>query len=292
VQRAACEAWRKPDGQAFARATQEWTGVRPDPCRAQPITDLAEAVVTLQVAREAEGAPKDRRPAGARWHADSRGQADAGIRWLHLGKETAVDAAWRRAYALGLGLSHALQERLPEARHALSLARDLAPDALTRARAVAVLASVAARQNAPDETEALVREAEALVGPHPALDRIRGDAWANVWEWSRAAAPYARSASGAPQDDESWRRLALALSSAGQFPAALAAAREGLELNPRDTDLLRLQATALPVGAPLRATALDAHLQTRLADRTPGIRLACSFQVQGCATEREPVHVH
>jgi hypothetical protein len=84
---------------------------------------------------------------------------------------------------------------------------------------------------------------------------------------------------------------------AGDSYAALDATRSGLAVQPRDGDLLRVQALALQapglrVDASTRAAAQAAFLERRTPDAAPSIRGKCSANVPGCANERIPVHVH
>ncbi|MCU0659886.1 MAG: hypothetical protein MUF64_32860 [Polyangiaceae bacterium] len=192
-------------------------------------------------------------------------------------------------------MTHALQERLDEARPSLQRALELAPGGAERARVLATLATVAARQGRVEETEQWLGQAAALVPGAPALARIRGEAMAQVWRWQDAVGPLREAAQQAPLDDGLQAQLALALGSAGQHAEALEVARRGLVLQPRDADLLRVQALALDAlgGAPDETRAArDAYLTCRTPDEAPRVRGACSRDVPGCALERNPVHVH
>jgi tetratricopeptide (TPR) repeat protein len=156
-----------------------------------------------------------------------------------------------------------------------------------------LLAQVAARQGRLDESLALVDRACPLVDDEPALARTRGEAFAQVWRWSEAVAPLAEAVRGAPLDDAGLVALALALGSAGDPERALSVAREGLALQPRDPDLLRIQSlSATALGAPDAARAREAFLAWRVPDDGPRFRAACSRTVPGCAVERTPVHTH
>jgi hypothetical protein len=87
--------------------------------------------------------------------------------------------------------------------------------------------------------------------------------------------------------------LALALGSAGDDRGALDAAQRGLSLQPRDPDLLRVQALSLEaLRGPRAVEAREVYLDHRVADDTPRVRARCSANVPGCALERNPVHVH
>jgi hypothetical protein len=66
-------------------------------------------------------------------------------------------------------------------------------------------------------------------------------------------------------------------------------------LQPRDHDLLRIQALGLQrLGAPAPQVdaALAAYLAVQPADMIPRVKAKCSAKVPGCAHERNPVHVH
>jgi hypothetical protein len=87
----------------------------------------------------------------------------------------------------------------------------------------------------------------------------------------------------------------VALGSAGEPEAALDATARGLLLQPRDADMLRVQALALEaLGAGEAETerAKSAFAAFRPPDDAPQVRAGCSKTVPGCALERIPVHVH
>ena len=74
---------------------------------------------------------------------------------------------------------------------------------------------------------------------------------------------------------------------------ALAAAATGLELAPRDPDLLRSQATALAgLGAPEAPAALAAYDRFRSPDNSAELRISCAGDSVRCAREREQGHTH
>jgi predicted Zn-dependent protease len=130
---------------------------------------------------------------------------------------------------------------------------------------------------------------------HPALAALRAQALTSVWRWSEALGPLRQCTVAAPRDSMAWSRLAIAAGSAGAPRIALDASARGLSLQPRDADMLRVQALALEsVGAePARVVAArDAYLAYRPPDDAPGIRAACARNVAGCARERLSVHVH
>jgi predicted Zn-dependent protease len=146
-----------------------------------------------------------------------------------------------------------------------------------------------------DEAIAWVDRAALLTPDHPALAAIRGEALTAVWRFREAIAPLARVAEAAPRDDTAWTALALARGSAGDDLGALDAAHRGLAIQPRDQDLLRVQALSLrALGAPEDEVlaAQRAYLAYRPADAIPRVKAKCSKAVPGCANERSPVHVH
>jgi tetratricopeptide (TPR) repeat protein len=263
VQEAACADARAPRGRAFLDASRKVTGTPLLPCVTQPLTDIAR--VELWIGPGSEGKP------------------------------TSAVPAWRRLHEHGLALLHAVQERLDEARPSLQRALELAPGPSERAQVLAALATVAARQGRVEETETWLRQAEALAPGSPALARIRGEALAQVWRWQEAVGPLREASSKAPLDDGLMAQFAVALGSAGQNEEALEVARRGLFLQPRDADLLRVQALsldALRADPALVREAREAYLTCRTPDEAPRVRAACSRDVPGCALERNPVHTH
>src|SRR5260221_11754875 len=122
VQKLGCEDAKSARARSFAEAQRTLyrikalhdTELRPalDACAAQPLTEIGAA--TIQIG------------AGA----IASNEAPAFV----------------RSYALGLGLTHALQERIEDARGPLMLARESARTPKERAMAEAVLAQLAAPQ--------------------------------------------------------------------------------------------------------------------------------------------------
>jgi tetratricopeptide (TPR) repeat protein len=260
LQRAACADARSERGRLFGRVGLRDVARAIDPCRAEPVTDLATTTILLS----GPGAPRP-----------------------------APRASFDRAYGYALGLSHALQERLDDARGPLDAALEEARSSRDRALVWGLRAQIAARQARAEETfDAAARaDAEALAAglpsPHPAMDRARADVLASGWRLAEAAPLFDRAARGAPRDDAAWAQAAIAFGSIGDRNAALEAARMGLAMQPRDADMLRVQ--ALAVSDP---EADAAFLERRAPDDAPSIRAKCSARVPGCAIERIPVHVH
>jgi tetratricopeptide (TPR) repeat protein len=259
LQRAACADSKTPWGRAFAAADGPQ-----DACKAQPVTEIARSEVLL-------GAPVTPKPGDP--------------------------PAWRRLYDHALGLSHAVQERIGEARPSLEKAlAEVEASGTPREQAMVLwaLGSLSAHEGRPDEALRLADRAALLLPGHPALAALRGEALAQVWRWAEAVPPLDEAARAAPGDDAAWTRLAVALGSrGGDDRASLDAALHGLALQPRDADLLRVEALALGALRDRGAAAAEAAYDTyRPADAIPGVKARCSMKVPGCATERNPVHVH
>ncbi|MCB9746643.1 MAG: hypothetical protein H6740_28970, partial [Alphaproteobacteria bacterium] len=227
-----------------------------DACAPQPITDIAFASVSL--GGEAVSGGADR-------------------------------ARWERSRDHALALRHHVQERLGEAEPSIAELRAVAPDDEIRALSWWLEASLAAHQGRLDDALAAADQAEALIGPHPALDRARGDAYAQVWRWAEAADAYARVAAAAPNDTASWQDLAQAAGSAGQDERALKAAQRGLRNQPRDESLLRSQDLALRGLGAADPAAEAAWVYVRRPDDTSALRTACAQEVEGCAQWLRPL---
>jgi hypothetical protein len=253
LQKAACADFGSARGQTFGKVGLAKVARAIDACKVQPITELGLAKVVLGAARE-----------------DSR------------------RTAFERNVAYGLGLSHALQERLDDARGPYLAALELAETPREQAIALGGLALVASRQGRVDETFALAARADALIGVTPAMQRARAEVLASTWRMAEAAPLFLDAAKRAPKDDTAWTAAAVAYGSAGDPANALSAAQSGLALQPRDGDLLRVQSLAIPASGP----AQEAFLDRRTPDDAPSIRGRCSASVPGCANERIPVHAH
>lgn len=203
----------------------------------------------------------------------------------------AGEDAYERAYVHALALSGEVGERTDDARPGIDRALALASDDRERAAALAIRAAVEARQGRLAAARTAADQAEALVGPHPALERIRGDAAARVWDWASAAAAYARATALAPTDVPAWRGLAQARGSLGDAAGSLDAAASGLAFQPRDPDLLRSQALALRARDDPRAEeAFAAWDAVRPPDDLADLQLACARD-PACARLRAPVPV-
>jgi hypothetical protein len=258
VQRAACDDSKTAWGRAFAAVEKQ------DACAPQPVTDIARVVVHLGA-----GSPP---------------RSDA-------------PPTWRRLYDHALGLQHAVQERIDEARPSLDKARaEVDARGTPRERAMVhwALGWLEAHEGRTEDALSEADRAAALLPGHPAIAALRGDALALVWRWAEAVPPLDEAAKGAPRDDAAWGRLAVALGSrGGDDRATLGAALTGLALQPRDADLLRVEALALLALRDRQSPAAEAAYDTyRPADAIPAVRARCSMKVRGCAIERSPVHAH
>jgi tetratricopeptide (TPR) repeat protein len=264
--RAACDATRSDRGREFARHAPRFKATALDGCVAQPITEIARARVELGA-----GATLAEDPARPRW---------------------------RRLYEHGMGLLGTVQEELEQPRASLNAALAAQQAAgidggRERGMVLAALARVAGRQGRTQEALDWADAADQAVPGAPALDRIRADALMRVWRWEEAVAPLERATRKAPLNQDAWSALAMTYGSLGRDREALAAARKGLELAPRDADCLRVQALALrALGSPDADRALAAYDAFRPPDWVPELRIECVARDPDCARERTPVHVH
>ena len=158
-----------------------------DPCLEQPLTEVGTATVWM-----GRGA-SEREPAGG-----------------------ASRPAIERLLTQALGLLRSKQEHVHVAKPSIDRALLLACEAespLLQARALVLRARLSSMQGRPNEAVAFTRRVEALIGPNPVLDRVRGDAYARVWRWKKAAEAYQRVAKASPLDWHAWQDLARAYGS-------------------------------------------------------------------------------
>lgn len=256
----ACEATRSKRGRAFIEEARKRGEPTFDGCAAEPISDVASVQLTLGAIASAD------RP------------------------------AWQRYYDHALGLSVGVQEHLSEARWSAELAQSelmlLPGDASSSERAMLHTLRARIEGNCGRLQDALAEadQAEALLGEHAAVARVRGDAYARVWKWEAAAAALTDLTRLAPGDTAAYRDLAKARFSAGDPAGALQAAQAGMALQPRDEGLLRVQALALEAQhSPDAEAARAAFLFYREADETTAARLACDRHVRNCRRDRDPV---
>jgi tetratricopeptide (TPR) repeat protein len=202
-------------------------------------------------------------------------------------------------YEHGMALVATVSERLEEAKTVLEGALAAAPEGKPKAMVLVQLAWVASKQGRADDALAIVAQARGLLsspqmptGP-AVLDNIAADALMRVWRWQEAVAPSQAAAKKAPGNSAAWVMVARCLGSVGDDVAALAAAVTGLELSPRDSDLLRSQATALAaLHRPEADAALAAYDRFRSPDVSAELRIECAADSTRCAREREQGHTH
>jgi hypothetical protein len=249
-----CRAAKTRDGNAFLSGAKGAREVTLDPCKPQPITLIDDTTVTL-------------------------GEAPS----------------WERLYEHGMALTATISERLEESRGILEQALALAPAGKPRAMVLVQLAVVASKQGRVDDALALIADARTLLPPPgpPVLEAVEADALARVWRWDEAVAPARAAAAKAPQNSNAWVMAARCYGSVKDEANALAAASSGLELAPRDPDLLRSQAMALQgLGKPEAPAALAAYDRFRSPDYSAELRINCAADSTRCAREREQGHTH
>ena len=260
----ACEASSTERGLAFAVGAETHGKVALDPCLKQPVTEVGAATVWM-----GRGATERERTGGA--------------------ARPAID----RLLTQALALLHAKQEHVHVAKPGIDRALQLARKAqLPRVQAQALIlrARLSSIQGRPNEAVAFTRRAEALIGPNPVLDRVRGNAYARVWRWRAAAEAYQRVAEASPLDWRAWRDLAQAYGSLSDDENALSAANAGLRLAPRNESLLRSRALALEsLGHPNAALAKARWLAHRAPDAQPQLLGACEKEHQRCRRDRQPI---
>jgi tetratricopeptide (TPR) repeat protein len=264
-----CQASKTERGRAFLAETTEQFGVSPDPCIEQPVTTLVSDTATVGPDGFAAG---DNKP------------------------------EWKRWFDRGLALQSHLSERLDEAIASFdrSIARleasELGEDAREHRRAMGLVgqAQVMARQRRHKEAISVFDEAEELIGEHPAIFVGRGDAYAKVWQFDEAVDEYRRAAEMA-DDDRVWRKLAVGLGSLGRHRESLTAAQQGLEIEPRDPDLLRSQMIAvrkLDTPDDWKERAAEAFNAFKRDEEAHLLKAECSDRSEVCQLERLPVHTH
>ncbi len=260
----ACEASRTERGLGFAMGAETHGKVALDPCVEQPVTTVGD--VTVWMGRGAT----EREPTGG-----------------------AARPAIERLLTQALALLHAKQEHVhlakPSIDRALRLAREAESPHL-QAQALVLHARLSSIQGRPNEALAFTQRAEALIGPNPVLDRVRGDAYARVWQWTQAADAYQRVVEASPLDSRAWRDLARAYGSLSEDENALFAADAGLRLAPRNESLLRSRALALDsLGRPEATQAKERWLAHRSPDAQPQLLAACEKEHQRCRRDRQPI---
>lgn len=256
-----CRVSRTRAGQDFIAGAKDARYIELDPCAPQPITRIAESSIQIGAGSVISTA----RP------------------------------AWERVYEHGMALTMTISERLEEAKAVLEHALALAPAGRPTAMVLVQLGWVASKQGRVDDALSFVARARALLpapGP-PVLDAITADALMRVWRWDEAIGPAQAAAHKAPGNSTAWVALARCLGSVGSDTAALTASVTGLELAPRDPDLLRTQATSLAaLHRPEAEAALTAYDRFRSPDYSAELRIECAADSARCAREREQGHTH
>ena len=256
----ACEATKSQRGRAFIAAARARHEASFDGCRDEPITLVTQTELQLG-----------------------------------LQPTAAVRPSWARLYDHALGLALSVQEDLNEARWSALRAWDEQEHvadlpATERAKVLTLLGRISARQGRLQESLDYAGHAQRLIGEHAAIERVRADAYMQVWKWSEAAAALTSLTRLAPGDTAAWRDLAKARFSAGDAAGALAASQSGMALQPRDEGCLRVQALALEaLKSPDAAAARQSFVFYREADETSSARMACDRVVPNCQRDRAPV---
>ncbi|MBV8756752.1 MAG: hypothetical protein JO257_05745 [Deltaproteobacteria bacterium] len=250
-QLAACAAAHTLAGSQFLSGARGARDVTLDPCKPQPITLVASTTRVL------DGTP----------------------------------SPWSQQYEHGMALASVIVTRQDEARRTLEAALAAAPDDRARAMTEVQLGWVDAKQGRADSALARVERARTLLGASPpVLDALLADAYLRLNRYADAREPARRCTASAPQNTAAWSVYARILVALGDHEAALAAATKGLELAPRDPDLLRSQATALAALHDPRATEAEAAFtRFRAPDTWATLRISCAKQDARCARERNPV---
>jgi hypothetical protein len=266
MQQATCESARTPEGRAFIAGARGARYVELDPCKPQPVTLVAHTKIEIG--------------AGARI--------------------STTRPTWERIYEHGMALAAAIVTRVDEARVVLEVAHGKAPDARARAMVAAQLGWVASKQGKLDSALDRVREARELLAstvatgepaPNPpVLDAIVADVYMRMNRYPEAVAPAKSCTERAPSNVSAWSVYARALVAIGDYTNALAAARKGLELAPRDPDLLRSQATSLDaLKDPQAEAAQAAYVRFRVPDEAAVLRIRCAKSEDRCYRNRNPV---
>lgn len=259
----ACEQSKKERGKGFIEASKKYSGYEVDPCRPQPVIEVGAAFAQIGGDEESKSPYPD----------------------------------WRRHWHRGLGLTHDVQENLPEAIEALEHALELQPDDAPneeRARILFSLGEVASRQGRVADAMEWWAKAEKLVGERAAIHFARGNAHQKTFRNEEALKWYQKAAK-LVDDDRVWRQLAISAGSVGEARIAYDAARRGLLLEPRDPHLLRSQMLSLrklePQEEEWTKSASMAFSTYKRDEQAATIRDKCSEDNPMCHDEREPMRV-
>jgi tetratricopeptide (TPR) repeat protein len=251
----ACRATRSERGRAFMQAAKQLKLAPLDGCAPEPVTLLGKVE-------------------------------------LQLGAAETATPRWQRLYEHALGMSLAVTDQLDQARYSADralaeLSAQAGADSWNLAMVAVLQGRIAARQGRLADALAAAARAEAWVGSQPAIERVRGEAYAQVWRFPEAAEAFAKVTVRSPFDTAAFRELARTRMSARDARGALTAAQLGLGLQPRDEGLLRCQALALEAEHASDAQlARDAFLFYREPDDANASRLSCDKQLAQCARDR------
>jgi len=256
----ACRASKTPRGKAFQEFSKKLHGLKMDACQPQPTVVMAEAS-------------------------------------SFIGKvETSKTPEWLRWYRHGLALEHDLQERLSHAAQSLRNALKVLPETITghrRSMIHASLGEVLVKQSKLKEANEQLDIADKLTPNQPVIARLRGQGLRKIWKIKEAIPHFKKAARLAPGDEARWRELAAALGSVGEHREALEAAQKGLEVEPRDTHLLRLQMLAIEnSGNQDSEEARKTFLNYKLDEAAPGVRSRCSDRSPECRKARLPLRTY
>ena len=266
-QRVACEESLSERGIAFQEGAAARGKTPMDACAPQPVTQIAHASIWI-----GKRAPEY----------EPRGGAARPL----------VERLLGHARGLVAGRSEHARRARSELKTATRLARKIGLREL-EAEAEYLLGRVALMQGRTREVMTHCKRAEALVGSHPALARLRGQAYAAVWRWPEAEDAFEQVTTAAPQDGEAWRDLARAYGSQGKDADALLAATTGLRLQPNHEDLLRSRALALEaLASPEAEEARRAWLARRSPDKAPALLARCEQTVARCYRDRQPIPLY
>jgi hypothetical protein len=258
----ACEESKTERGKAFARHAKEYTGRPMDGCVEQPIIEVGSA-------------------------------------WANLGDEERSNPdkpQWRRQWERGLGLTHNVQESLPEAIDAFETAMKLLPEDapdIDRARILFSLGEVASRQGRRQAAMDYWAKAEKLVGEQPSIHFARGNAHQRTFHNEDALMWYQKAAK-LVDDDRVWQRLAISAGSVSEARVAYDAALAGLRHEPRDPHLLRSQMLALrrlEAKEEWKGASSKAFSAYKRDEQAANVRDKCSANDEYCLEERQPMQI-
>jgi Tfp pilus assembly protein PilF len=295
LQEATCKSARTAEGAEFLAGARGARDVTLDPCAPQPITLVAQTQIQLGRGARSTFAPPSallRGPA-SRTLPSTFAPPAALLRGPASRTAPSQRPVWQRLYEHGMALVQMVVTRVEDARAVLDAALAAAPDDRARAMVNVQLGWLAAKQGRVDDAAANVARARALlpITPAPAVfDAVLADAYVRQNRWHEAVAPAKACTERAPRNANAWSLYARVLVAVGDHEAALAAAVSGLELAPRDPDLLRSQATSLAaLESPLARAAHTAYVRFRSPDEAATLRIRCAQGSARCWRDRNPV---